>query len=401
MRGLYLECTAGAAGDMILAALHDCGLEMKEFKKQLQLLPVKGYVFASERTNKKSLSALQIKIHVTEKQPARNLPEITAIIKGAALSTAVKEKSIAVFQTLARAEAKIHGISADKVHFHEVGAVDAIVDIVGSVIALEMLGVEQIFSSPLPLGKGWIKASHGWIPLPAPAAAEIIRERGIPCYGISLEEETVTPTGAALLGTLSSGFIPLPPMIIEKIGYGAGTKDFDRPNVVRAFVGKLTAAGQFPAGENLLPGKLLTEPLEIIEANVDDLNPEIYDYVLKKLLSAGALDVYFTPIQMKKNRPAVKITILASPQKSYQLGRILLQETTTLGFRRHSAEKIMLPREQSVVETPWGPVRVVVAGQPPDYHNIAPEYDDCSQIAGKHNVPLKKVYQHVWKTLKP
>jgi uncharacterized protein (TIGR00299 family) protein len=392
----------GAAGDMILAALLDCGLSAEELKDHLSLLRLKGYTFKSERTSKKGLNALQVKINVTEKQPPRNLPEIIELIHLANLSPRVKENSIAVFQALARAEAKIHGIPADKVHFHEVGAVDSIVDIVGSIVALEMLEVEKIFSSPLPLGRGWIKTSHGQMPLPAPATMEIIKEYQIPCYGLPLEEETVTPTGAAILGTLCSGFLPLPPMIIERIGYGAGSKDFDHPNIVRAFKGKLTGSKLLSTSSDAcFRENLLAEPLEIMEANIDDLNPEIYNYVLERLFSSGALDVYFTPIQMKKNRPAVKITVLANPQKSYQLGQILLQETTTLGYRRQSAEKIMLPREQTLVETPWGPVRVKLAGQPPHYHNIAPEYDDCLRIARQQGIPLKKIYQQVWKMLNP
>lgn len=390
----------GAAGDMLLAALLDCGLSAEELREQLSLLPLQGYTFKSERTSKNGLSALQVKIQVTEKQPYRNLPEIKEIIHLANLSPPIKEKSIAVFQTLAQAEAKVHGIPADKVHFHEIGAVDSIVDIAGCIIALEMLGVEKIYASPLPLGRGWIKTGHGRIPLPAPAAVEIIKEFRIPCYGLPLEGETVTPTGAAILGTLCSGFLPVPPIIIESIGYGAGSKDFNYPNIVRAFKGKFTGSELLSTGSDAcFRENLLAEPLEIMEANIDDLNPEIYNYVLERLFSSGALDVYFTPIQMKKNRPAVKITVLANPQKSHQLGQILLQETTTLGYRRQSAEKIMLPRQQTLVETPWGPVRVKLAGQPPHYHNIAPEYDDCLRIAREQGIPLKKIYQQVWKML--
>lgn len=400
MQGLYLECSTGAAGDMILAALLDCGLSVDELKKQLALLPLEGYTLESKHVNKGNLQARQIKICVKEKQPLRNLPEITALVSKANLPFPVKEKSIAAFQALARAEARVHGVSPDKVHFHEVGAVDSIIDIVGCIVALEMLGIEKILCSPLPLGKGWTKAAHGWIPLPAPATMEIIKEHRIPCYGLSLEAETVTPTGAALLGTLSAGFEPLPSMVIENIGYGAGTKDFARPNVVRAFQG-LFCTGASPADSKNFsaPGELLSEPIGILEANIDDLNPEIYNYVLEKLFSAGALDVYFTPIQMKKNRPAIKITVLANRQNTDQLGQILLQETTTLGYRRQYAEKIMLPREASTIETPWGPVKVVLGGWPPHYHNIAPEHDDCLRIAREQGLPLKKIYQRIWRSI--
>ena len=399
MKVLYLECPSGAAGDMILAALLDCGLSVEELQKHLSCLQLKGYDLKCETINKKGLRALQVKINVTEKQPHRNISAITELIRKSNLSPWVKEKSIAVFQALARAEAKVHGIPEDKVHFHEVGAVDSILDIVGCAVALEMLAVEKILCSPLPLGGGWVNTSHGRLPLPAPATVEIIKDFHIPCYGLPLEEETVTPTGAALLGTFSSAYQPLPPMIIETIGYGAGSKDFDTPNIIRAFKGILTGSRQFSYTCTNSEEGLLSEPLEILEACIDDLNPEIYDYVMERLFSAGALDVYFTPIQMKKNRPAVKITVLANPQKTHQLGGILLRETTTLGYRRQSAEKIMLPRKQVLLDTPWGQVRVKLAGQPPHYQNIAPEYDDCLRIARQQGIPLKTIYHKIWELL--
>lgn len=400
MRVLYLECSSGAAGDMLLAALLDCGLDFNKLQDYLSRLGLVGYELKCKPTIKKALRALQIKVEAAEKQPFRNLPQIVEIIRGADLPPGVKEKSIAVFKALARAEARVHGIAEERVHFHEIRAVDSLVDIVGCVTALEMMEVEKIFCSPLPLGRGFIEGKHGPIPLPAPAVLELLREYRIPCYGTPIEDETVTPTAAALLGTLCTSFQPLPPMIIENVGYGAGSKDFAIPNILRAYKGRLSLFSDKGSSTPRKEGfgeKLLCEPLEILEANVDDLNPEIYDYVLERLFSAGALDVYFTPIQMKKNRPAVKITILAKPQLAQQLGEILLQETSTLGYRRLCAEKIMLPREQIPVETPWGEIRVKVAGTPPHYHNIAPEYEDCLRIARREGIPLKKIYQHIWK----
>lgn len=396
MRVLYFDCPAGAAGDMILSSLLDLDLPLEQLKAVLTLLPLKGYTIETINTKKNGFSALQVIITVTEKQPPRHLPEITKMIRSSKLSSDVQEKSLAVFQTLARAEAKVHGISEELVHFHEIGAVDSILDIVGSAAALEMLDIHAIYASPLPLGSGWAQTSHGRIPLPAPATMEIIKDYSVPCFGMTLQEETVTPTGAAILGTLCSGFTTLPPMTVEKIGYGAGSRDFNYPNILRSFLGR--ASSYKPKIDNpntLLDENLLTEPLEIIEANIDDLNPEIYDHVMECLFSSGALDVYFTPIQMKKNRPAVKITILANPRISHQLGQILLRETTTLGYRRQSVEKLMLPRKQVPVETPWGTVRVKVAGPYPDYNNIAPEYEDCLTIAREKGIPLKKVYHYV------
>jgi pyridinium-3,5-bisthiocarboxylic acid mononucleotide nickel chelatase len=393
---LYFDCSAGAAGDMILSSLLDLDLDLEQLKAVLTLLPLKGYAIETVNTKKNGFRALQVMITVTEKQPPRHLPEITSMIRSSKLSAVVQEKSLAVFQTLARAEAKVHGISEDRVHFHEIGAVDSILDIVGSAAALEMLDIHTIYASPLPLGSGWAKTSHGRIPLPAPATMEIIKDHSIPCYGLPLQEETVTPTGAAILGALCSGFSTLPPMIVEKIGYGAGSKDFDYPNIIRSFQGRASSTKlELHNSQSLLDESLLFEPVEIIEANIDDLNPEIYDHVMECLFSCGALDVYFTPIQMKKNRPAVKITILASPRISHQLGQILLRETTTLGYRRQSAEKIMLPRKHIPVETPWGTVRVKAAGVYPDYCNIAPEYEDCLSIAREKGIPLKQIYHFV------
>lgn len=400
---LYLECPAGAAGDMLLAALLDCGLSLKKLQEQLSLLPLKGYNLQADRTDKKGLSALQVKVDIQQKQPFRHLGAIKEIIKKSALPSGIKAKSIAVFRVLAQAEARVHGLPLEKVHFHEIGAIDALIDIVGSIIALKMLRVERIWASPLPLGRGWINISHGWIPLPAPATMEIIKKYRIPCYGLPCQGETVTPTGAALLSIICSRFAPLPPLIIEKIGYGAGQKDFRFPNILRAFKGRLSpgSAQKKPqVAGSAAKNNLLTAPLEIIEANIDDLNPEIYAYVLERLFSCGALDVYLTPIQMKKNRPAVKITVLADPQQAKKLGDILLQETTTLGYRRLNAEKISLPRKQTLLETPWGKIRLKIAGTPPNYQNISPEYTDCLRIARTRGIPLKKVYQQIWRLLR-
>lgn len=404
MKVLYLDCPSGASGDMILAALLDCGLSLEDFQHQLSTLSLSNYRLNFSRRVKSGITGLNIEIDIKEQQQERHFKDVEEIITSSSLPSPVQEKSITVFSILAEAEAKIHGSSPDKIHFHEVGAVDSILDIVGSVLALYLLGVDKIFASPLPLGSGWVyTASHGSLPLPSPAAAEIIKEYSIPSYGISVQEETVTPTGAALIAAFCPEFSPIPPMKIEKIGYGTGKKDFNFPNLLRVFwgtlfQGRLDETPDHPPYSQFSEN-LFCEPLEIIEANIDDLNPQVYDYLLESLFSAGALDVFFTPIQMKKNRPAVKVTILTAPQDAYKLGDILLQETTTLGYRRFNAEKLMLPREMISVDIPWGTVRVKVAGTPPHYQNISPEYSDCLNIARTNNIPLKKVYQAVWKAL--
>jgi uncharacterized protein (TIGR00299 family) protein len=400
---IYFDCAAGAAGDMILASLIDCGAPLEKIKEKLADLPLEGYDIKTFKTRKKSMAALRLQVEITEEQPPRHLPQIKAIINSPALSDKAKKQSLAIFQALARAEARVHGIAEEEVHFHEIGAVDSIIDVLGTVIALEMLQIDLIYASFLPLGRGWMETDHGKIPLPAPATMEIIKNHRIPCYGLSLNEETVTPTGAAILGAICCRFTSIPPMIVEEIGYGAGSKDFDFPNIIRAMRGKTCQINPglkaITRNNNVTEEELSAEPLEIIEANIDDLNPEIYDYVLGRLFSSGALDVYFTPVQMKKNRPAIKITVLTAPHKSHELGQILLQETSTLGYRRWSAEKIMLPRVQKVVETPWGKVRVKIAGSSPDYYNIAPEYGDCLLIAQEKGIPLKKIYQEIYALL--
>lgn len=394
MHTLYLDCPAGASGDMILAALLDCGLSPALLYEQLKRLPLSGYNFSTTTVRKKGLRALQVQINCTEKQSLRNLATITELLKNAPLSPFVLEKSVAVFQALARAESRVHDLPLEEIHFHEVGAVDSIIDIVGSLLALEMLGVENVLASPLPLGRGWQNTEHGPVPLPAPATLEIIREYKIPCYGLSLEGETVTPTGAALLAIVCTRFSSSLPMCVERIGYGAGKRDFPHPNLLRAWQGTLYTADAPPAVTGM-EGELTAGCVEIIEANIDDLNPEIYAYLLERLFSNGALDVYFSPVQMKKNRPAVKVTILSDPQKSHLLGQILLQESTTIGYRRLLAEKIMLKREVREAETPWGKVKIKVAGSHPHYYNIAPEYADCLRIAREKGIPLKKIYQYL------
>lgn len=393
---LYFDCPSGASGDMILAALLDCGIPTVDMEQKLGCLPLDGYTFNVFPVEKKGLRALKLDVSCTENnQPQRNLAAIAALLERAPLSPYVRDKSLAVFQALARAEAKVHGLPVDEVHFHEIGAVDSIVDIVGTVQALELLGIHKCFSSALPLGHGWQKGAHGLLPLPAPATLEIISDYNIPCYGISQEGETVTPTGAALIAVLCSSFSIPPPMQVKRIGYGAGQRDFNHPNILRAWQGSLHGSSVPGRQERVAEEEANTACLEVIEANIDDMNPEIYDYLMERLFANGALDVYFSPVQMKKNRPAVKVTILANPQQSHLLGQILLQETTTIGYRRYQVEKVMLEREEQDVETPWGRVKIKVAGSHPHYHNIAPEYADCLRIAREKSIPLKKIYQYV------
>jgi len=282
----------------------------------------------------------------------------------------------------------VHGIPVERVHFHEVGAVDAIVDIVGGAAALHLLGVEAVYCSPLPLGRGMVQCAHGLLPLPAPAVVELCKGHRVPVYGRETELELVTPTGAAFVATLAQGYGPPPGMFVEKIGYGAGKKDPGYPNYLRVMVGTGTAAAPLPE-----------ERLQVIEANIDDLNPEIFGYLMEKLLEGGALDVYFTPIQMKKNRPAVKLAVLAPGHGLNALLETIFNETSTLGVRVFEGRKIMRTRAVEVMQTPWGPVRVkLVPAAAPERDlplHFAPEFEDCQAVARRTGLPLKEIYREV------
>jgi uncharacterized protein (TIGR00299 family) protein len=319
--------------------------------------------------------------------PARHLPEIEAIITESSLSPAIKERAVAIFRRLGEVEASIHATSLDQVHLHELGGVDTIVDVVGALVGLGALGIERVYVSPLPMGRGFVGGAHGSIPLPAPATLALLAQgspsgEGIPLVGVDLEVELVTPTGAALLSSLATAFGPIPPMTLAAVGYGAGGRDLPIPNVLRLLV-----------GERATPNEAIAETLTLLETNVDDLNPEIYDYVMARLFDAGALDVFLSPIQMKKNRPATLLRVLCQPGDADALMAILFAETSTLGVRRQSVTRHCLTRTTHTVETPYGPVRVKVAYWGEGQVKAAPEYDDCRRLAEASGVPLREVYR--------
>ena len=380
MKTIYFDCFAGASGDMLLAALLDAGASLTTVKRELACLPLTGYELKLNRVLKKGISALDVTVAITEKQqPHRHYHQIAAMLETSALLPQVKTMSQAVFRRLAEAEGKIHGKAPADVHFHEVGAVDSIVDIVGIAAALYSLGAEKICSSPLHCGSGFVRCAHGELPVPAPATLELLS--GVPVYSRGIEAELLTPTGAAVLSTLAK-FGPLPTMTVIKSGYGAGKKELSIANLLRVIVGEAAA----PA-----PGYLREETV-ILEANIDDMNPEFYNHVSEKLFSAGALDVTLVPVQMKKGRPGVMLSVLARQEQEEPLLEIIFAETTTLGIRRLTAEKLMLPRRIISVETAYGPVRVKIAESSNRIINAAPEYQDCRQLANASGTPLKKVY---------
>lgn len=380
MRAIYLDCFAGISGDMTVGALLDLGADFEELQRQLSTLNLSDYELSVERVKRGGFAATKFNVEVEEgDQPHRHLSHIVALINNSQLSETAKRRSLKVFEKLAEAEAKVHGSTIERIHFHEVGAVDSILDIVGAVVGLELLGVEKLFASPLRLGHGTIKVAHGLLSIPAPGTAELVR--GLPVYAGDLEGEFVTPTGAAIVAALVESFGVMPAMKIGRIGYGAGTRDpKDFPNALRAVLGDLQGADAQAA-----------ERVFVVETNIDDMNPQTYGYVMHRALELGALDAFLTPVQMKKNRPGVLLTLLCGEEKSEALIDLLLTETTTLGVRYFEAARRVLEREVETVETPYGRVRVKVAKRGGRVLHFQPEYDDCLRIAAQSSVTFLEV----------
>ena len=385
MKTAYFDCFSGISGDMIIGALLDLGLDFKYLRKELEKLKLRECKIESKKTVKNGISAT--KFHVLGKnnhEEERNINEINKIIDNSKLDNEIKNTIKKIFQKIAQAEAKIHNKPIDKIHFHEVGAIDTIIDVSGAVIGFKKLGIEKIYCSKLNVGTGFAEFSHGKFPIPAPATAEILKN--VPVYHNNMEAELVTPTGAAIITTLAEKFGEMPSMKVEKIGYGAGAKDLGQPNVLRIFLGELD--------------KIYNETVNIIETNIDNMNPEIYPYVIEKLMENGAMDAYLTSIIMKKGRPAIKLTFLADTKDTDKLCRIIFDETTTLGVRIYQAEKRKLDREIKSIKTKYGNVKVKISKLNNEIKNIMPEYEDCVKIARKYKIPLKKVYGEVGKFLR-
>ena len=386
MKLAYLDCSSGISGDMFLAALLDAGVELDRLRGELAKIDLGPYEFTQSRMMRKGLAGNHVEIVVPGKQPHRHLSHIERLIGEAAFDVAVKQRAMQAFRRLGAAEAKLHNQPIEKVHFHEVGAVDAILDIVGVCLGLEMLGKPELICSPLNVGGGSVEAAHGSLPVPAPATAELLK--GIPVYSSGVESELVTPTGAALVSTLASSFGPVPPMIIERIGYGAGAKDFPtHPNIARLMLGEksgsMATASSGTGDETVL----------VIEANIDDMNPQLYGYFTEKALAAGALDVTCAPLQMKKNRPGLLVSVLCKPELEGTLTRLFFEQTTTIGVRISEARRKVLERESLTVETAYGDVRIKVARLGGKIVNASPEYDDCRRLADEKSVPVKEVMQ--------
>ncbi|HEV2388477.1 MAG TPA: nickel pincer cofactor biosynthesis protein LarC [Candidatus Acidoferrales bacterium] len=379
MKAAYFDCFSGISGDMVLGALVDAGVELERLEAELRRLPLEGWKISAEKVRRGAVTGTKVNVQTHEHHPHRSLAEILNLIEQAGLEARAGARARAIFQRLGEAEAKVHGISVDRVHFHEVGAVDAIIDIVGAAAGFELLGVEDFAVSPLNLGAGSVQTAHGMLPVPAPATAELVR--GLACYSSGIERELVTPTGAAIVSTLVNRSGPMPPMTVKAVGWGAGAADLaQQPNLLRLFLGERATS---EAGWN--------ETIAVIEANVDDMNPQLYGYFAERAMEAGALDVFSTPAQMKKNRPGQLVTVLAKPEAVEGLVELLFRETTTLGVRVSEARRRSLEREWVTVETAFGPVRMKLARVNGRVLNAAPEYEDCQQIAARKGVPLKQV----------
>jgi uncharacterized protein (TIGR00299 family) protein len=379
MKIAYFDCFAGASGDMILGALLDAGLDEVAWRAELDKLGLGGYEVRVAKVHKGPLAATQVEVLCEETHVHRHLGDIETLINDSGLPAPVKERSVAVFRRLAQAEAQVHGERIENVHFHEVGALDAIVDVVGAVAGLWLMGVEEVYVSALPMGHGFVDCAHGRLPLPAPAVVELAQ--GLPIVSVDVEAELVTPTGAALLSTLGAGFGTWPPMTLEHAGYGAGQRELEFPNVLRLLVGQSCATLDAS-----------TQRVEVLEANIDDMNPEFYGHVIQRLLDAGALDVYLTPVYMKKNRPGVVLSVSCLAEDSERLAALVFAETTTIGIRRVKTERWALAREYATVQTPYGEVGVKIARLGGQVVNVSLEYEDCRRLALEHGVALKEIH---------
>ena len=383
MKIAYFDCFSGVSGDMILGALIDAGLNLQELESELGKLKISGYKIKAQKAVRKGISGIKFSIDIIEQNMERRLKDIVEIIDQSDLSDNIKDLSKKIFKELATVEAKIHNKNIEEIHFHEVGGLDSIIDVIGSLIGIKKLGIEAIYSSKIHVGTGFVECQHGVIPIPAPATLELLKEISI--YSKGIEAELTTPTGAAILKTLSRSFGVMQEMKVKKIGYGAGSRELEIPNLLRVYVGE-TNDGGYEKDEVIL-----------IETNIDNMNPEFFDYASEMLLKQGALDVFMTPIFMKKARPATMLSVLTMSDKLDKILSTIFTETTTLGVRINRLERKKLTREIIGVNTRFGEIKVKVSRIGKQIKNIAPEYEDSREIAVKQKIPLKDVYDEARK----
>jgi hypothetical protein len=386
MRIIYVDAFSGISGDMILGAMIDLGVSVPELEAQLkQHLILPEYQLLAHKVSRGSIMGTKLDIKIVDPAHTRyslSAPQIRKILEDSSLKPLSKQKALKIFGRLVEAEAQVHGVEPDEVHFHELGGIDTVIDIVGAVLGFELLACQRIVSSPLNLGSGTVTTCHGTLPVPAPATLELLT--GIPAYGSTGQHELTTPTGAAIVTTLAQEFAPLPLMQVEKYGYGAGSQDFpERPNMLRLIQGEALAT------------TWQEDEVMIIETNIDNMNPEFYQPIMDKLFQQGALDVTLTPITMKKGRPAIKLTIISDYYTRDRLIHTLFKETTSLGIRFYPVQRKKLPRQIRVIETSYGPVKVKLSSLDNQSDQITPELDDCQKIANKLGIPLREVYEEV------
>jgi len=378
MKIAYFDCFAGISGDMIIGAFIDSGVDFNTLKNELDKLNVKDYGLKSSVVLKNGIRGTKFDVIVREQKHHRNLQDITKIITESSLDNDIKKRSVAIFTDIARVEANVHGKTISEVHFHEVGALDSIIDIVGAVIALKLSGIERVYCSPVNTGSGFAETAHGTLPVPAPATAELLR--GIPVYSSGIRCELTTPTGAAIISNFAEDFGEMPEMKISKTGYGAGTKDLSMPNLLRIFTG------------DMADEEYLTDHVIMCETNIDDMNPELYQHISQCLFKKGALDVFYTPVIMKKERPALVLNILAEENNIDPLLDILFRETTSSGVRLNKMMRKKLHREIVPIDTRYGKINVKVHRKGGKIVTISPEYEDCRKIAEEKGIPLNEVY---------
>lgn len=380
MKIAYFDCIAGASGDMILGALLDAGLNLEKLKDGLAGLQLEGFELQAAPVQRGGLRAVKVNVLIEDKATERRLDDILSIVQNSKLPERIASQAAEIFTRLGTIEAHIHGLEPRHVHLHELGGLDTIVDVVGVLLGIDMLAIQEIYCSAIPLGRGMTHSQHGPLPLPSPATLALLE--GVPVTGRDVDKELVTPTGAALLTSLAKGYGPIPAMVLKNSGYGAGSRQLDIPNVLRLLIGEREPS----------PGRQV-ETLVMLETNIDDWNPEFYDYLLARLFHLGAADVTLAPIQMKKNRPAIQVQVLCHPKDADRLANVLFAETSTLGIRRQTIERIALEREIIQVKTPYGIIRVKVARLGDDQYKFSPEYDDCRRAAGEHDKPIREIYQ--------
>jgi uncharacterized protein (TIGR00299 family) protein len=387
MRIAYLDCASGISGDMTLAALVDAGADLTIIHAGIDSLGLPSCRLVASEVKKRGFRALAITIEHEPEHKHRHLHHIKAMIDGSALSSRQKELALRIFQRLAEAEAKVHGTTIEKVHFHEVGAVDSIADIVGSAIGFDLLAIERVVCSPVPTGRGFVEIAHGRCSIPAPATGELLR--GVPLAPLDVEGELTTPTGAAIVAALVNEFGPLPSMTVERIGYGAGQKDFEHPNLLRILVGSSQPAAL--STESPPDRRPRTESIVLLETNLDNATGEEIGHAVDRLWEAGALDVTLAAVQMKKGRPGVIISVQAQPQDADRLEALLFAHTPTLGVRRSVVMRSALARESAKVETSWGPIAGKVAYLPDGSRRFSPEYEDCHRVAVREGKPVAEI----------